>query len=445
MKLRRALSTTALLLLGTCVTTAAALESERATLDNGLRLVLSQQASVPIVSIDCLIDGGARIDPRDRPGLAGMTADLLDEGTRAGTAREIARRIDSIGGSFGTAAAYDWTHVGAAVLSRDFATAIEMIADSLRYPTFPESEVERVRRETLGGLEAAEEDPGDVAARTFRQALYGDAGYGHPVAGTPASVEAITRDEILAFHQRSITPDHTICAIVGDVTTDQMLAAAREKLGSWKGIAVLAKDRLTTPPGSREIRIDRPVTQANIVIGQLGVARDDPDYFSILLMNHILGGGGFTSRLMEEVRTQKGLAYSVYSSFSSTRLPGPFRVVLQTRAETAGEAIAIVRREISRMHLDGVSEAELAAAQDFLTGSFPLRLDSTAKLSGLLAQIEYFGLGDDYIERYAERVRNVTQAEVAAAARRHLRPEDLIVVAVGPEAELGEQGFTVSE
>ncbi|MFP6665299.1 MAG: pitrilysin family protein [Deltaproteobacteria bacterium] len=445
MRLRQVLSSAAFLFLSTCPTAASAFESQRATLDNGLRLVMSEQKSVPIVSIDCLVDGGARIDPRDRPGLAGITADLLDEGTRAETAREIARRIDSIGGSFGTGAAYDWTHIGAAVLARDFTIAMDLIANSLRYPTFPEAEVERVRRETLGGLEAAEENPGGVAARTFRQALYGDASYGHPVAGTPAAVQAITRAEILAFHQRSITPDQTICAIVGDIATDQMLATARAKLGDWQGVAVLSKDRLTTPPASREIRIDRPVTQANIVIGQLGVARDNADYFPILLMNHILGGGGFTSRLMQEIRTRKGLAYSVYSRFSSNRLPGPFRVVLQTRAQTAGEAIAIVRREISRMHRNGVSAEELAAAQDFLTGSFPLRLDSTAKLSGLLAQIEYFGLGDDYIERYGERVRSVTLAEVAAAARRHLRPEDLIVVAVGPEVELSQQGFSATE
>lgn len=419
----------------------AALETERHTLENGVRLILSEQSAVPIVSIDCLVDGGARLDPPGQPGLAGLTADLLDEGTRQRSSQEIARRIDSLGGSFGTGASRDWIHAGAAVLSRDIASAFDLIGESLRDPTFPTDEIERVRRETLGALEASEEDPGTVAARTFRHALYGDTSYGYPIAGTPESVEKITREAIVGFHRRAITPQATICAVVGDATTAEMRAQAERTLGSWQSPREPEEPTALLPPQARTIRIDRELTQANLIIGQLGVARDNPDYFPILLMNHILGGGGFTSRLVEEIRTKEGLAYAVYSRFSSSRLPGSFRVVLQTKAESAGRAVALVRREIARMHEQGVTEAELSAAKAYLTGSFPLKLDSTAKLSSLLAQIEYFQLGSDYIEKYTSLVQAVTAEDVAAAARRHLRPEALIVVAVGPEAVLGGQNF----
>lgn len=420
----------------------AALETQRHTLSNGVRLVLSTQRAVPIVSIDCLVDGGARLDPADQPGLAGLTADLLDEGTRQRSSQEIARTIDSLGGSFGTGASRDWIHAGAAVLSRDLATAFDLIAESLRDPTFPPEEVERTRRETLGALEAAEEDPGTVAARTFRHALYGNTAYGYPVAGTPASVAKIDRQAVMDFHRRAVTPGRTICAVVGDASEKELLAEARRTLGTWEGSAQAEKSATLLPPPANIIRVERELEQANIVIGQLGVARDNPDYFPILLMNHVLGGGGFTSRLVEEVRSREGLAYSVYSQFSSSRLPGSFRVVLQTRAESAGRAVALVRREIARMHEEGVSGEELAAAKAYLTGSFPLKLDSTGKLSSLLAQIEYFQLGEDYIERYTSLVQAVTADEVAAAARKYLRPEALIVVAVGPEPILATQDFS---
>ena len=429
---RRAWALLPLLLLG-WVEPSYALEANRHSLPNGLRLVIAEQKTVPIVAIDCLIDGGARIDPREKPGLASFTADLLDEGTRKDTGPEIARKIDSLGGSLSFGASQDWIHAGAAVLARDFRTGLELVATSLRFPTFPPDEIERVRRETLGAITASDEDPASVAARTFRSALFGDAPYGHPIIGTPESVSRIVRDDIVEFHARNLKPNKTICSIVGDVAQADVLAAVEELLGDWDGMATDHLARMATPPSAREITVFQKTSQASIVIGQLGIARDNPDYFPLLLMNHILGGGGFTSRLVERVRTREGLVYSIFSHFSSTKLPGAFRIGLQTKAENAERAIRIVREELSRMHQDGASADEIASAKDYLTGSFPLRLDSTGKLSGLLAQIEYFGLGDDYIATYAERIRRITPQQVLAAARKYLRPEGLVVITVGPE------------
>lgn len=417
---------------------------ERTTLGNGLRLVLSQQRSVPIVAMNCIVDGGARVDPPGKAGLASLTGSLLSEGTKGRTSEEISRLIDSLGGSFDTGTSSDWVLASAAVLSRDFATGVDLIARSLREPTFPPEEVERRRKETLGALEADEDEPGLVAHRAFRKALFGDAAYGKPVDGTPESVQALTRDDVLAYHRDEIRPDRTICAIVGDVPTSEMKATVERLLGDWQGAGKPLVARQATPPPATSVVVDRPVTQASIMLGQIGVARSNPDYFPILLMNWVLGGGGFNSRLMQTIRTKGGLAYSVASAFESSKLPGAFQVALQTKVESAAEAIRLVRAEIVKLHEEGATEAELKAAKDYLTGNFPLRLDSTGKLAGLLGQVEYFGLGDDYIESYAEKVRAVTLDDVKRAAGKYLQPDTLVQVVVGPQAQLATQGITAS-
>jgi zinc protease len=414
---------------------------DRVTLDNGIRLVMSQQRSVPIVAINCIVDGGARVDPPGKAGLASMTGSLLSEGTKGRTSEEISRLIDSLGGSFSTGASSDWILASAAVLSRDFATGVDLIARSLREPTFPPEEVERRRKETLGELEADEDQPGIVAQRAFRKAVFGDAAYGSPVDGTPATVSALTRDDIVEYHAREIQPGRTICAIVGDVPTAEMKETVQRLLGDWKQSGTPLEAKVASAPPAKSVVVDRPVTQASIVLGQIGVARSNPDYFPILLMNYVLGGGGFNSRLMQTIRTKGGLAYSVSSHFEGNKLPGPFQVALQTKVESAAEAIRLVREEIVRLHREGATADELQQAKDYLTGNFPLRLDSTGKLAGFLGQVEYFGLGDDYIEKYAERVRAVTLDDVRRAAGKYLHPDALVQVVVGPATKLAEQGI----
>ncbi len=426
------------------MTSAAGPEVTRVQLDNGLRLVLSQQPAVPIVAIDCLADGGSRVDPGSLPGLAALTGALLEEGTKGRSGQDIAKQIDSLGGSFSTGTASDWVNVGASVLARDFDTGLDLVTRSLREPTFPEEAVERLRADTLGELQASEEHPGYVASRGFHQALFGDAPYGHPAHGTEESVRAIKRSEIIAYHANWIVPERTICAIVGDVKPNRMEEVARKKLGSWKRGDSPPEPKPATPPPARDVLVDMQTTQANIVIGEIGVDRKNPDFFSIRLMNHILGGGGFQSRLVDTVRDENGLAYSIHSRFGSNRFPGAFRVVLQTKVESAKAAIDLVRAEIAKIHESGVTQEELEAAQDYLTGNFPLSLDSTSKLTGFLAQIEYFGLGNDYIESYGDRVRAVTTDQVASAASKYLHPDALVQVVVGPKENLAAQGLKMT-
>lgn len=418
----------------------AGFEVERPRLANGVQLVLATQSSVPMVAIACLVDGGARLDPPGKAGLAGLTASLLGEGTKGRSSQEIARLVDSLGASLRTSAGQDWIEVGATVLARDFETGVDLIARSLREPTFPPEEVSRIRTEVLGELKASDDNPHMVAQRAFRKATFGNAPYGHPVDGTPEAVKRLSREDVVAFHRREIVPGRTLCAMVGDVSVERMREVATRLLGGWEAAGTPAAEPSPAPtPPARTVLVDMPVTQANIAIGQIGVARSSPDYFPILLMNHVLGGGGFTSRLMQKIRTEGGLAYGVSSSFASTRLPGPFQVVLQTKVASVAEAIRLVRGEIRRLHDEGATAEELEAAKDFLTGNFALRLDSSSKLAGFLAQVQYFGLGDDYVARYAERVRAVTVADVRRVAVEHLHPDALVEVVVGPAGELAGQ------
>jgi zinc protease len=414
-----------------------AIEVQRATLDNGVRLVMSQQNAVPIVAISCLVDGGARLDPPGKTGLAGLTGDLLSEGTTGRTSQEIARIIDSLGGSFETGTGDDWISLSASVLARDYATGVDLIARSLREPTFAPEEIERRRAEILGEIQAAEEQPGTVADRVFREDLFGKSPYGHQVVGKESDVRRLTRADIVGFHQRVVTPERTLCAVVGDLPVQAMRDALAQRLGSWRHSGKVDEPTAATPPAARQVVVDKPLTQANIILGQIGIARNNPDYFPVLVMNYILGGGGFTSRLMKAIRTDAGLAYSVGSVFASTRLPGPFEIVLQTKVDTAARAVELARKEVERMRAEGSTAKELEDAQAYLTGSFPLRLDSTAKIAVFLSQVEYFGLGPDYIERYPDRVRAVTLEQVRAAAQKYLHPDALIQVVVGPRDKLG--------
>jgi len=418
--------------------TAGALEVERATLDNGIRLVMSQQSAVPIVAMSCLVDGGARLDPPGKSGLASMTGELLSEGTSGRTSQDIARIIDSIGGSFDTGTADDWISLSASVLSRDYETGVDLIARSLREPTFAPDEVERRRAEAIGELQASEDHPGAVADRAFRKAVFGQHPYGHEVLGVEADVRKLSRADIVAFHRRELAPERTVCAIVGDLPTSRMREVVANRLGSWKRTGQSTQAEPAPTPPAQRLLIDKPLTQANVILGQIGIARSDPDYFPVLVMNHILGAGGFTSRLMKSIRTDAGLAYSVGSSFASTRLPGPFEIVLQTKVDSTARAIELARAEVTRIRDQGATDQELEDAKAYLTGSFPLRLDSTGKISVFLAQVEYFGLGPDYIERYPERVRAVTLDQVRDAARKHLHPDGLVQVVVGPAAKLAD-------
>lgn len=408
------------------------LQHERQTLPNGAVLLVSEQRNVPMVVVQILLDAGARRDPAGKEGLANLTADLLTEGAGKRTASEISDTIDFIGASLSSGAGVDTATVGLTVVRKDLDTGLGLLADVLLRPAFPAAEVERRREAVLASMKANEDQPGYVAGRAFTEMLFRGEPYGHLAHGTPAGVKATTRKDILDFYRQHYRPERAIITVVGDITAADAVAMFGKVLADWKPGTEATFDYPDQPaPAATVIKIQRPVTQANVILGHMGVARADADYYAIEVMNFMLGGGGFGSRLLDRIRTKGGLAYSVGSGFSTPQFPGSFRIVLQTKNETAGQAIALACEEVERIRREPVTDEELSNAQLYLTGSFPLQLDSNAEIASFLTEIEFFGLGADYADAYAKRIKAVTKEDILRVARKHLRPEDISLVVLG--------------
>lgn len=419
----------------------AAALGQREVLPSGMVLLVAEKHAVPIVTATMLIQAGALLDPPGKPGVANLTAELLTQGTTTRTASEISEAIEFVGGSLSVDAGQDVTTVALSVLSKDLDLGLDLLADILLHPRFAPDEIGRKAREVVAGIQRKHEDPGEVAGETFAALLFGAHPYGRPVEGSEASVPTVTREDLVRFHEAYYRPNRTILSVVGDVGIPDLRRRLEARLGSWQpgGPAFVASPP-PAPPARPVVRtIQREVTQANIVLGHLGVQRDNPDYYAIQVMNYILGGGGFNSHLVAKIREERGWAYDVGSAFIPDKYAGTFSVSLQTKNETAEPAIEAVLAEMRRIREQPVSDGELEDAKAFLTGSFPLRLDTSGKIARWLASIEYFGLGLDYTDRYPGLIHAITAADVQRVARAYLDPEHYALAVV---ADLRKAGIT---
>lgn len=412
---------------------------ESMTLPGGARLLVSEQRNLPLVVVNIVLDAGSRLDDANLQGLANLTAEVLTEGTTTRSAASLKEAIDALGISLSCTAEADYTALELRALSDDAAAGIELLAEVLLRPRFAESELNRRREAVLAKIRAQRDNPTVLAQRAFQAAVFAGEPYGHPVEGTEESVAAITRAQVQSFYRRYYRPGGAFVVVVGDLAAAEAYSLLSEALRDWSG-----HYSAPPPPASQgrsppqALRIDRPVTQAAILLGHRGVARNDPDFETLSVMNYILGGGGFSSRLMESIRTQTGLAYGVSSFFSTNRGVGTFQIVMQTKNASVADAIVRARAELERMRTEGVTDDEVSEAKKYLTGSFPLRLDSTAKIAQFIGQVALYGLGLDYAERYIERVNSVTKEDVLRVARKHLHPDALteVIVADLSQADL---------
>jgi zinc protease len=413
---------------------------QRSVLGNGMILLTSEQRALPMVSIELLIDAGSRHDAPKQEGLANLTARLLTYGTQRRTALQISETLDFIGASLSAGCGDDLATVSMTVLKKDLGTGLELLAEVLTLSTFPQEEIDRQKQSIIASIKAREESPGDIAQRRFAAALYPQSPYGRPVEGSEASVKGLEQQSLKAFYERYYRPNRTILSVVGDISHQEIARALNEAFRSWpKGepaTAPVAPSKIGTVD---TIRVNKDLTQANIILGHEGVGRENPDYYAIQVMNYILGGGGFASRTLDSIRNEGGLAYSVYSYFSAEKGHGTFELVMQTKNDTALEAIRIAKAEIRRMREELVTEEELSDAKDYLTGSFPLRFDTNRKVANFLAQVEYFQLGLDYPDRYADFIKKVTREDVQHVAQKYLKPETLITVIVANQTKIGDQ------
>jgi zinc protease len=417
-----------------------AMVPKRTVLGSGLVLLTSEQRSLPMVSIEMLIDAGARHERAEQAGLAHLTSKLLLDGTTKRSALQISETLDFIGASLDADCGDDLATVSMTILKKDLAVGLELLAEILTGASFPPAEIGRQKQAVLASIKAKEEDPGTVAEIAFAAALFPDSVYGRPVEGTEASVNRLDKKSLQDFFQRYYRPNRTIMSVVGDVSEEEISAALNQVLKTW------AKGQPSKPPAppartdsARTVRLNKDLTQANVVLGHSGVARGHADYYALQVMNYILGGGGFSSRAMDSIRNERGLAYSVYSQFIAEKTHGSFQFVMQTKNESAQEAIRLAREEIRRMRDEPVSDVELNDAKDYLIGSFPLRFDTNRKVAGFLAQVEYYELGLDYPNRYGDLIRKVSRADVQRVARAHLYPDKLITVIVGNQQKINLQ------
>jgi zinc protease len=405
---------------------------KRSVLSNGMVLLTSEQRALPMVAIELLIDAGSRLEPANQAGLANLTAKLLTEGTQRRNALQISDTLDFIGASLETGAGQDVATVSMTVLKKDLSTGLNLLAEVLTSANFPQVEIDRQKQAIVAAIRAGEEDPGTVAGKAFAAALFPESPYGRPVEGSEASVKSLPRKSIQEFFSRNYRPNRTIIAVVGDVSEQEISQALERALRGWnKGVAAIPPPAAAKIGAPQSLQVKKDLTQANIILGHDGVRRDHPDYYALQVMNYILGGGGFSSRAMDSIRNERGLAYSVYCYFSAEKSHGSFQFVMQTKNETAMEAIGLAQEEIRRMREQEVSDQELSDAKNYLTGSFPLRFDTNRKVAGFLAQVEYFNLGLDYPNRYNELIRKVSRADVQRVAKQFLQPDKLITVVVG--------------
>lgn len=416
---------------------AADIAPTRSVTANGMTVLFLEQHFLPTVEIHALVKVGSAQDPADKAGLANLTASLLDEGTLTRTSRQIAEQIDFVGGSIEAHASEDYTTASARVLKKDADLGFTLLADMLQRPAFHKQEFERVRTQILGEIVSDDDDPGNVAMKAFHQLIFHGHPYSWPAHGTEDTLSKITVTDVQQFHAREYVPNQTILVVVGDLTQEQASALVQTHFGSWKkGAPSLAQLKKPAPIDRKMVQlIEKDLTQSTIVLGHTGVSRTNPDYYAITVMNYILGAGGFSSRLMDSIRDKQGLAYGIMSQFDSRVMPGAFFISLQTRTDVTNQAIMSVLAEVKAIREAPVTDQELGEAKSFIVGSFPLRIDSSAKLANVLAQVELYNLGLDYFTSYPKAIEKVTKDDVLRVAKQYLDPQHYALVVVGSIAK----------
>ena len=411
----------------------------RFTLSNGTSVIVQESRATPTFALRASLAAGGLVEPRGKHGVAGLTASMLSRGTERRSALEFATALEDVGASLGAGSDALVTTVTGSALTRDFDLVMDLLAEMLRQPSFPAADLERLKGEILAGIAQAKTNPDRVADRAFERIVFPE---GHPLRPhtfeqRETAIAAFTRDDLVAFHRRQYGPDRMIVVVVGDVTADRVREALEKRFGDWPRNpgaqqTVLPDLPVQATPASAEIPIPDK-SQTSIVWGHSGgLRRNDPDFYAAQVMSLVLGGGSLTSRLSTAIRDDQGLAYSVFGYFDASLYPGPFRVVLGTNPTNARKAVAALESEILRIRRDGVTPREVDEAVAYLTGRFPLRLETSAGVAEILWGMEFFNLGNDYIDRYPGYYRAVTVQQVNDTARTHLHPDRATVVIAGP-------------
>ncbi len=413
----------------------------RRTLGNGMELVAVEARNFPVVTFSLMLPTSGVDEEPERAGLAALTGDLLDSGAAGRSGAEIAEELEELGVLEDSSVSWDATHVGFTALRSRLEPAVRILADLVRRPDFPGAEVDRLRAERLAAIAQRRANPSLLANETAMRFVFAPGSpYARPLGGTAATVEGLTRQDVLAFHAARYLPAGAAVLVAGDVGPDEAAELAERFFGDWVGAppAALPPEVRRREDAPRVVLVDRPGSvQSELRVAQVGISRTHPDYFPVTVMNHVLGGA-FASRLNLNLRERNGYTYGVSSGFTTRRAPGPFTVGTAVEASATVAALREIFREVEGLREAPVTPEELDDTRSYLAGVFPLRMETTAGIASRLTQLAVYGLPDDYFEHYRDRILAVSAEEVQRVAREHLRPEEATVVVVGDAASLRE-------
>jgi zinc protease len=402
------------------------------TLPNGLQVVAVSHHEQPAVSLRLLVRAGGAQDPSNKPGVAYLAASLLDQGTTSKNAEQVASTIDSIGGAIGAGAGSDITFINAAVMKDSLGLALDLVSDLARHPAFANEEIDRQRQQIVSGLKVSYDDPDYLAGVVFDRLVYGFHPYGKPDSGTPDSITAITRDDLLAFHKRWFGANNAILAVVGDVTAEEAFDGALRAFGSWERAELPAIKTEQPPPSTRRVVIiDRPgAAQTEIRVGNTSLPRRHPDYLALDIATKILGGEG-GNRLHRVLRSERGLTYGASADLNALKDTGDIVAETDTRSEKTAEALRLMVEEIVRLQRQRVQQRELSDAQEYLTGSFPLTVETPSAIALQVLNAVFYGLDLNELQTYRERVNAISVDDIQRVAQQYLHPDKLSIVLVG--------------
>ena len=410
------------------------------TLPNGLTVVVVEDNRLPLVSYRLAFRVGGAFDPPELPGLTDLLAGLLPEGTQSRTSREIAEEVARMGASLSAGANSDYTIVAASALSQFNERILDLMADVVLHPSFPENEVELAKQNTKESLRQQRAQPSFLASEMVSRVMFGD----HPysvVAPTPESIDRSSRDEFVRFHQSKFVPNSAVFIIVGDVRYDDVLRRLESLFSTWERGEELVTSFPAPPMRTKRTAyvIDRHGSaQSNIIIANSGITRTNPDYFPLLLMHTVLGANA-SSRLFMNLREEKGYTYGAYTNLDARRTAGTFRATAEVRTPVTGDSLKEFFYELNRIRNERVSEKEISDAKSYLTGVFPIRLETQEGLTDQLVQIKMLRLPDDYLTLYRDRVQAVTLEEIQTVAQKYVKPDEAAVIVVGDGSAVLDQ------
>ena len=404
-------------------------------LADGLDVIIVAQHKQPLVTVTLALQAGSAYDPPGKAGLASLVAEVLTKGTTTRTADQLAAQVEGAGGSIGAYADDDFLRITISTLAENLPRAIADLADVVEHATVPGTELELARTRELSALQLALSEPGAIAQRIFSREVYGDHPYGR--SETPASVRAVTREDVLAFCQAHVRPGGALLVIAGDVDPAAARRLAAGAFAAWRGSAApVAFPPVPTPAATGIVLVNKPgAVQSNILAGFPFITPRDPAVYPLTLMNQILGGGT-DSRLFQILRERKGWTYGAYSRFTRPKGTGAFLANADVRTPVTDSAVAELMRQLDRIRDEVPADSEITAAKDYLVGSFPLTLQTPEQVAGAVASARLVGLPDDYVPQFRDRLAAVTAAQLGAADRRYLTTGHMVIVVVGDGATL---------